>query len=125
MHPEKRRRSILKSNEDVSVSLKEAMLHVPSHQKTQVAAKFQALFELYLEGHEWRVPSQFNLEGIIAKNTQLYALKVKQVRCYGWYDSASFVISHYTFKKQQKLSKADVHRAERNFSLWVKERSQK
>lgn len=117
-------RAIIQSSDDVLVSLKEAMGHVPPHERKQVAAKFQALFEMYKEGHDWRVPSQFNPEGTLPNGTQLYALKVKQVRCYGWYDSGDFVISHYIFKKQQKLLKADVRRAERNNSLWVTKKEQ-
>lgn len=51
-------RLIQQANSDVARSLQEAMSHVPAHQRRQVAAKFQALFEMYTEGHNWRVPKQ-------------------------------------------------------------------
>ncbi len=117
-------RLIQQANSDVARSLQEAMSHVPAHQRRQVAAKFQALFEMYTEGHNWRVPKQFNVEGDLDQTQKFYALKVKQVRCYGWYHENNFVISHYIFKKQQKLSKADTKQVKANYRLWLIERQQ-
>lgn len=78
-------RQILQANDNVTDTLRDAMRHVEPRLKPVVANKFEALFELYEEGHDWRVPKQFNVEGDLDGRRKFYALKVKQVRCYGWY----------------------------------------
>lgn len=113
-------RQILEANSRVRESLNETMGHVPAHKRETVSNKLQALFNLYEEGHNWRVPNQFNVEGKLDDGRQFYALKVMQVRCYGWYDRGNFVISHFIFKKQQKLSKADRDVVQRNYAKWFK-----
>lgn len=112
-------RQILQANDNVLGTLREAMGHVPAHLKARVGEKFTALFELYEEGHDWKVPTQFNVEGELEDRRKFYALKVKQVRCYGWYHSGNFVISHYIYKKKQKLTKADTKAVQRNYRAWL------
>lgn len=112
-------RQILEANDNVTDTLREAMSHVPPHLAAGVAQKFTALFEMYEEGHDWKVPAQCNVEGDLEARRKFYALKVKQVRCYGWYHRGNFVISHYIYKKQQKLSKADTRAVQENYRAWL------
>lgn len=114
-----RTREILQANDDVIATLREAMRHVPPHLTGSVAQKFTALFKMYEEGHDWKVPAQCNVEGELEGRRKFYALKVKQVRCYGWYHRGSFVISHYVYKKQQKLSKSDIKKVHENYRAWL------
>lgn len=112
-------RQILQANDNVQNSLNEAMRHVPAHMRARVALKFQALFEMYQEGTDWRVPAQCNVEGELEDRRKFLAVKVQQVRCYGWYHRGNFVISHYIYKKQQKLSKADTRAVQENYRAWL------
>lgn len=57
-----------------------------------------------------RYPDHFRKEGKLPNGDYFYAIKAGNLRAYGWFHAGQFVISHYVYKKRQKLDKADTNR---------------
>jgi hypothetical protein len=97
---------------DALASLTEAESHVPD---TQAACKAQLrrLLQRLAETGTLQSPEQWNTEG-----GGFFAVKTRcGLRAYGWYHAhrrGVFVVSHFIYKKRQKLDPADIDRAERN-----------
>ena len=68
----------------------------------------------YLADHgQLRSPDQWNTEGTLPNGKHFYAIKADKIRAYGWFsvrNKGVFYISHFTFKKGQKLASADTNR---------------
>jgi len=65
-----------------------------------------------------RSPDYFNTEGELPDGSRFYAIKVGKVRAYGWYSNRHkgiFFVSHFAFKKGQKLSSKDTNEVVRNW----------
>lgn len=65
-----------------------------------------------------RSPDYWNTEGDLPNLKKFYALKADKIRAYGWFSGRHkgvFYISHFAFKKGQKLAASDTHRVIENW----------
>ena len=65
-----------------------------------------------------RSPDYWNTEGILPDGKHFYAIKVDRLRAYGWFsrrDKGVFYISHFAYKKGQKLSPEDANKVISNW----------
>jgi len=79
----------------------------------------KAYVQLYLKmermanGARLRNPDHFNTEDSLPDGKKFYAIKQGKIRAYGWFSSAekgTFIVSHFAYKKGQKLDAADTNR---------------
>lgn len=98
--------------DDAETSLAEAESHVPPNQagcRAQLRRLLQRLGDI---GH-LRSSEQWNAEG-----NGFFAVKTRcGLRAYGWfhrYRRGVFMVSHFIFKRRQKLDPADIDRAQQN-----------
>ena len=65
-----------------------------------------------------RSPDHWNTEGETPDGKRFYAIKVDKIRAYGWFSirhKGVFFISHFAFKKGQKLASSDANRVIANW----------
>jgi len=65
-----------------------------------------------------RSPDHWNTEGRLPDNKHFFAIKAGKIRAYGWFSDRNkgiFYISHFAFKKGQKLSREDSHKVIQNW----------
>ncbi|HFB65789.1 MAG TPA: hypothetical protein ENJ60_09645 [Aeromonadales bacterium] len=94
-------------------NLNNELSHV-NNSPLRVKVRLFAMLERLAEDGKLRMPKQFNKEATLGNKKHFYAIKPhKKIRAYGWYSSkytGVFFISHYKYKKQQKLDSADTDR---------------
>lgn len=83
-----------------------------------VLARLDRLFLRLNSTGRLRSPDEFRKEHETAQMT-FYAVRALPLRAYGWFCSDGFVVSHFIWKDQKKLDKADKDRMERNFGSYV------
>ena len=72
------------------------------------------------DGGQLRSPDHWNTEGSLPRGGHFYAIKVDQLRAYGWFSARHpgvFYISHFAFKRGQKLAAADADQVIANWRL--------
>ena len=65
-----------------------------------------------------RSPDHWNTEGELPDGKHFYAIKVGKIRAYGWFSvrhKGVFYISHFAFKKGQRLAREDCSRVIANW----------
>jgi hypothetical protein len=99
--------------EDAEVSQPEA----EAHARKACIAQLDAMIKRLANMGKLNSPKQINNEG-----NGIWAIKARcGLRAYGWYcrcERGVFVISHYIYKKQQRLDPRDMARAEGNRSSY-------
>jgi hypothetical protein len=109
----------------VPPSWNEAIHHVPAGKRNRLVAQMAARRE-YLANHGLlRVPDHWNTEGALPDGKQFYALKAGPLRAYGWYSSrykGVFFVSHFAFKRGQKIAREDASRVIRNWRTQEEDR---
>lgn len=96
----------------------EALEHIPANKRDGIKAKMAARRILLADSGKLRSPDYWNTEGDLPNGKKFYAIKVDRIRAYGWFSGRHkglFYISHFTFKKGQKLASADSHRVVENW----------
>lgn len=81
-------------------------------------AQMMARREYLADRGPLRVPDHWNTEGTLPDGSQFYALKAGPLRAYGWFSSrfkGVFFISHFAFKRGQKIARQDAARVIRNW----------
>ncbi len=95
-------------------NLNAELSHVTGASPLTVKVKLFAMFERLAEYGKLRMPKQFNKEAKLNNKKHFYAVKPhKNIRAYGWHSNTYpgvFFISHYKYKKKQKLDSADTER---------------
>ncbi|MEA3273897.1 MAG: hypothetical protein U9Q81_01060 [Pseudomonadota bacterium] len=94
-------------------SWQEALQHLPAKKRAGVWAKMVARREVLANRGQLRSPDHWNTEGALPNGKSFFAIKADKIRAYGWYSSryaGVFYISHFAFKKGQKLAQADTNR---------------
>lgn len=102
-------------------TLQEALAKVDPSLRTQAQAKIYGLLMKLAQEGNLRMPEFFNKESVLPDGAHFYAVKTNsklRLRAYGWFSSAhkgSFIVSHYAFKKGQKLEARDTARVIENW----------
>ena len=99
-------------------SLQEALRHIPTKKHAGILAKLAARRQYLANVGQLRSPDHWNTEGNLPNDKPFYAIKADRVRAYGWFSShhkGIFYISHFAFKKGQKLAQEDTNRVIRNW----------
>ncbi len=102
----------------VPPSWAEAIGRIQASKRDGIRAKMTARRTLLAENGRLRSPDHWNTEGDLPNGKKFYAMKADKVRAYGWFSSKHkgvFYISHFAFKKGQKLAAADTHRVVENW----------
>lgn len=69
-------------------------------------------------GEQLRSPDHFRTEGELPDGKHFYAIKVGDIRAYGWFSRKHkrvFIISHYKYKDSDKLDPVDTARVVANW----------
>jgi hypothetical protein len=96
----------------------EALSHIPAGKHKNINAAMAARVQTLANEGRLRSPDYFNTEGELPDGSRFYAIKVGKVRAYGWYSNRHkgiFFVSHFAFKKGQKLSSKDTNEVVRNW----------
>lgn len=96
----------------------EALRHIPTAKHSGMTAKIAARRQYLADRGPLRSPDHWNTEGILPNGKHFYAIKVDKIRAYGWFsvrDKGVFYISHFAFKKGQKLASTDTNRVIANW----------
>jgi len=99
-------------------SWQEALAHIPLAKRPRITAQMAARREHLAKTGLLRSPDHWNTEGDLPNGKHFYAIKADKIRAYGWFslrDKGVFYISHFAFKKGQKLARADVNRVVANW----------
>lgn len=99
-------------------SLSEALASIPAHKHARCLARLAARREQLADTGRLRSPVYWNTEGTLPNGKHFYAIKVDRLRAYGWFSSRDrgvFYISHFAFKKGQKLARQDTNRVIHNW----------
>lgn len=97
-------------------TLDEALTHVDPRKQVSGKAKMLALCAQLADSGNLRMPEAFNKEARLPDGSNFFAVKTNKsfrLRAYGWYSSrhkATFIISHFAFKKGEKLDDRDTSR---------------
>lgn len=94
-------------------SLLEALAHFPPNKHGGLMAKLAARRKQLADEGRLRSPDYFNTEGELPNGKHFFAIKADRLRAYGWFSSRHkdvFFISHFAFKKGQKLDRKDSNR---------------
>ncbi|MCG5497785.1 hypothetical protein [Ectothiorhodospira variabilis] len=99
-------------------SLQEALDSIQAGKHARWLAGFAARRKQLANTGRLRSPDYWNTEGDLPNGKNFYAIKVGKIRAYGWYSNRHggvFYISHFAFKKGQKLAQKDTHRVIQNW----------
>jgi len=91
----------------------EALEHVPAKRHAGIWAKMVTRRQYLADRGQLRSPDHWNKEGGLPDGSHFYAIKADKVRAYGWFSTRHkgvFYISHFAFKKGQKLASEDTKR---------------
>jgi hypothetical protein len=107
-------------------SREEALDHIPDKkQATSAFAAMTARINFLKSGRLLRSPDQMRKEGKLPNDKYFYAIKTtKRLRAYGWHSSlqkGTFFISHYAYKKGEKLEQTDTNKVISNW--WAHEKT--
>jgi len=104
----------------VPPSWKQAMEPIPQRKRDGVQAKLMARRNLLADGGQLRSPDHWNTEGLLPNGKRFYAIKADKLRAYGWFSSRHqgvFYISHFAFKRGQKLAAQDTQQVIHHWRL--------
>lgn len=102
-------------------TLDEALERVDPRLRKAAKAKIFALIKRLSDHGNLRMPDHFNKEATLPDDSHFYAVKTNstmRLRAYGWYSSkhkGTFVISHFAFKRGEKLDDRDTARVNENW----------
>ncbi|WP_155999749.1 hypothetical protein [Thioalkalivibrio sulfidiphilus] len=99
-------------------SLKDALASITAGKRDGCLARLAARREQLADTGRLRSPDYWNTEGKLPNGKHFYAIKVDKLRAYGWFSSrfpGVFYISHFAFKKGQKLAQQDTNRVIQNW----------
>lgn len=99
-------------------SLLEALGHMPESKGKNVMATMTARRKYLADQGLLRAPDHWNTEGDLPNGKRFYAIKAGRLRAYGWFSDkfkGVFFVSHFAFKKGQKLTKEDTRLVIRNW----------
>lgn len=102
----------------VPPSWTEAIGHIQASKRGGIAARMVARRKLLADNGRLRSPDHWNTEADLPNRKKFYAIKADKIRAYGWFSSKHkgvFYISHFAFKKGQKLATTDAHRVVENW----------
>jgi hypothetical protein len=102
----------------VPPSWQEALARIPANKREGIAAKMVARRRILANERRLRSPDYWNTEGELPSGKHFYAIKADRIRAYGWFaerEKGVFWISHFAFKKGQKLASADANRVIENW----------
>ncbi|NLQ17398.1 hypothetical protein HGG82_07130 [Marinomonas sp. M1K-6] len=104
----------------------QALSHFPDKkQATTAFAAMTARLNFLMAGRQLRNPDQMRKEGKLPNDKFFYAIKTpKRLRAYGWHSSlhkGTFFVSHYAFKKGEKLDQSDTTKVISNWWIYEKE----
>jgi len=105
--------------EGAEESIPEALSHLSSQeQQVSAYAQMRARLERLEQGAQLKSPDQMRKEAKLPKGN-FYAIKTpKRLRAYGWYSNkhkGTFFISHFAFKRGEKLDQKDTNRVLANW----------
>jgi hypothetical protein len=96
----------------------QALAHIPAKKHGSIFAKMLARQTILADKAQLRSPDHWNTEGETPDGKRFYAIKVDKIRAYGWFSirhKGVFFISHFAFKKGQKLASSDANRVIANW----------
>ncbi|MCU7836551.1 MAG: hypothetical protein KZQ83_15040 [gamma proteobacterium symbiont of Taylorina sp.] len=100
-------------------NLNDELSHVTGASPLSIKVKLFAMLERLAQFGKLRMPKQFNKEAKLGNKKHFYAVKPhNNIRAYGWHSSkfpSVFFISHYKYKKKQKLDSADTEKVKRTW----------
>ena len=102
----------------VPPSWREAIAHIQENKQKNVTAQMAVRRQQLADRGQLRSPDYWNTEGELPTGKKFYAIKVAKIRAYGWFSNRHkgvFYISHFAFKKGQKLDPADTRRVIENW----------
>lgn len=102
----------------VPPSWRGAIAHLTEKKHKNVLAQMAVRRQLLAERGQLRSPDHWNTEGELPNGKKFYAIKADKIRAYGWFSNRHkgvFYISHFAFKKGQKLDPADTRRVIENW----------
>lgn len=101
-------------------SWQKALQHIPAPKHPSCWAKMLVRREHLANEGRLRSPDHWNTEGMLPDDKHFYAIKVDRLRAYGWFSSRHkgvFYISHFAYKKGQKLAQEDTNQVIKNWRL--------
>lgn len=110
------------AEDDPQSNFKEALdrwQHKEEQQKKLIARMYAQLQQLADTGR-LRSPDKWKTEDVLPNGKHYYAVKMGKIRAYGWYSTKHagvFYISHFAFKRSQKLLPVDDNRVQRNWNI--------
>lgn len=102
-------------------TLQDALSKVDPRLRTQAQAKVYGLLKKLAQEGNLRMPEFFNKEDVLPDGAHFFAVKTNsklRLRAYGWFSGkhkGSFIVSHYAFKKGEKLEARDTARVIANW----------
>jgi hypothetical protein len=99
-------------------SWREAIDHLPAKKRDGILATMAARREILANKGQLRSPDYWNTEGALPDGKRFFAMKADKIRAYGWFSvrhRGVFYISHFAFKKGQKLASRDANRVIANW----------
>ncbi|WP_049780559.1 hypothetical protein [Nitrosococcus halophilus] len=93
-------------------SFESALEHAPKHLQDSYRARMRRIREYLADGRRLSKET-FPKEGKLPDGSHFWALKKIPIRAYVWLSTKSqrtFYISHYIYKKRDKLVKSDIKR---------------
>ena len=97
-----------------------AMQNFPANKRDGVVAKMVARRNRLADGEQLRSPDDWNTEAKLPDGKRFYAIKADKLRAYGWFSSRHkgvFYISHFAYKRGQKLVAEDANQVIANWRL--------
>lgn len=109
------------AEDDPKSNFKEALDRWRANEEKQkrLMARMYARLQQLADTGQLRSPDHWNKESILPNGDHYYAVKMQKIRAYGWYSSKHsgvFYISHFAFKRGEKLHKDDHNRVIGNWN---------
>lgn len=105
-----------------SGSWADATSHVSSEdEKKKIYAKMKVLQDYFSNNITIQSKQKFRKEGVLPNGKDFYAIKVGNIRAYGWFSKSTkdtFIISHYKYKDQGDLLANDSDRVCSNWKIY-------
>lgn len=114
-------RLVIYQIDDETGSLDDALGRVDPGLRGQARAKIYYLLNKLAREGTLRTPDHFNTEAVLPDEGHFYAVKTNsklRIRAYGWFSNVqkgSFIVSHYAFKRGEKLDARDTARVIANW----------